>query len=169
MCTVKLSRRLFPEHRKHNLDSLIERHGLQVGQRHRALGDARAIAQFWQGPVQAVRNAEVLAAAVKALTARPSIPAHLGGDDLDALPAGPGVYLFYGENDLPLYVGKSKTLKKRILAHFAADHSSSKEMVWRSRCDVSIASRRSARDRRFADRGASGQATATEHESAVAA
>jgi DNA polymerase-3 subunit epsilon len=127
LCTVKLSRRLFPEHRKHNLDSLIERHGLSVDQRHRALGDARAIAQFWQGPVQEV-DAEMLAAAVKALTARPSIPAHLGGDDLDALPAGPGVYLFYGENELPIYVGKSKTLRKRILAHFAADHSSDKEM-----------------------------------------
>jgi DNA polymerase III subunit epsilon len=27
LCTAKLSRKLFPEHRRHNLDSLIERHG----------------------------------------------------------------------------------------------------------------------------------------------
>lgn len=46
-CTVKLSRRLFPGHPKHGLDALIERHGLSVSDRHRALGDARAIHQFW--------------------------------------------------------------------------------------------------------------------------
>jgi DNA polymerase-3 subunit epsilon len=38
------------------------------------------------------------------------------------------VYLFYGENELPIYVGKSKTLKQRVLTHFSGDHSSAKEM-----------------------------------------
>ena len=28
LCTVKLSRRLYPQHHRHNLDTLIERHGL---------------------------------------------------------------------------------------------------------------------------------------------
>ena len=39
LCTVKLSRRLFPEHVRHNLDVVIERHGLNCSARHRALGD----------------------------------------------------------------------------------------------------------------------------------
>ena len=46
LCTDKLSRKLFPEHRRHNLDSLIERHGLTCGARHRALGDAEVLWQF---------------------------------------------------------------------------------------------------------------------------
>ena len=50
LCTVKLSRRLYPGHARHNLDSLIDRHGLKFGfhgaARHRALGDARAVWQF---------------------------------------------------------------------------------------------------------------------------
>jgi DNA polymerase-3 subunit epsilon len=120
LCTVKLSRRLFPEHRKHNLDSLIERHGLRIGQRHRALGDAQAIAQFWQCVLRDV-DAERREAVVRELTARPRLPPHLGDDEIEALPAGPGVYLFYGENDQPLYVGRSKTLRKRVLAHFATE------------------------------------------------
>lgn len=41
LCTVKSSRKLFPEHRKHNLDALIERHGLSANGRHRALADAK--------------------------------------------------------------------------------------------------------------------------------
>ena len=127
LCTVKLSRKLFPQHAKHSLDSLIERHNLTVSSRHRALGDAQLIHQFW-GRLQAEVEPELLAQTVKALTAPPSLPANLDAGAIDDLPDGTGVYLFYGENDLPLYVGKSKELKKRVLAHFAADHAAGKEM-----------------------------------------
>lgn len=127
LCTVRLSRRLFPQHVRHNLDSLIERHGLVVSGRHRALGDARLIHQFWNR-VRAELAPEVLEEAVRLLTARPSLPSGLDPAAVDDLPEGPGVYLFYGENELPLYVGKSKELKKRVLAHFAADHAAAKEM-----------------------------------------
>jgi DNA polymerase-3 subunit epsilon len=48
LCTVKLSRKLFPEQRRHNLDSLIERHRLNCSARHRALGDAEVLWQFLQ-------------------------------------------------------------------------------------------------------------------------
>ncbi|MDO8787429.1 MAG: exonuclease domain-containing protein [Sulfuritalea sp.] len=127
LCTVKLSRKLFPQHVRHNLDSLIARHGLTVSSRHRALGDARLIHQFW-GRLQAEVEPELLAQTVKALTARPSLPTNLDAGVVDDLPEGAGVYLFYGENDLPLYIGKSKELKKRVLAHFAADHVAAREM-----------------------------------------
>ena len=40
LCTVKLSRHLFPEQKRHNLDTLIQVHDLKVSSRHRALGDA---------------------------------------------------------------------------------------------------------------------------------
>jgi DNA polymerase-3 subunit epsilon len=128
LCTVKLSRRLFPQHHKHNLDALIERHDLDVTQRHRALGDARLIHQFWRQLPHHV-TVEELDAVLTALLARPSLPPQLDAAILEELPEGPGVYLFYGENDLPLYVGKSKDIRKRVLAHFAADHTSSKEMA----------------------------------------
>ena len=44
------------------------------------------------------------------------------------MPETPGVYLFYGENNLPLYIGKSVNIRARVLSHFSSDHSSSKEM-----------------------------------------
>jgi len=128
LCTVKLSRRLFPQHARHNLDSLIERHGLDAGSRHRALADARVIHQFWTR-ISAELDPETLAAAVKAQTAGASLPAHIDAETIDRLPEGPGVYLFYGENDLPLYVGKSKEVRRRVLSHFASDHAAQREMV----------------------------------------
>ncbi len=126
LCTVKLSRKLFPQHARHNLDSLIERHGLTVSSRHRALGDARLIHQFWTR-MQAEVDPERLSEMVKALTARPSLPEGLDPAAIDDLPDGAGVYILYGENDLPLHVGKSKELKKRVLAHFAADRAAARE------------------------------------------
>ena len=128
LCTVKLSRRLFPEPHRHNLDSLIARHGLAAAARHRALADAQLIHQFWQRIHEAPGGAAV-EAALKALNAHPSLPPHLDAGIVDDLPDGPGVYLFYGENRLPLYVGKAKDIRKRVLSHFSADHASAKEMA----------------------------------------
>jgi DNA polymerase-3 subunit epsilon len=48
LCTVKLSRHLFPDEPKHNLDSITVRHQLQVESRHRALADADLLWQFWR-------------------------------------------------------------------------------------------------------------------------
>ncbi len=135
LCTVRLSRRLFPQHRKHSLDALIERHGLGVGtgagQRHRALGDAQLIHQFWRQLHDNVAPEE-LAAALTALLARPALPPHLDAAVIDDLPEGPGVYYFYGRGEdareILLYIGKSKDIRKRVLAHFSADHASSKGM-----------------------------------------
>ena len=130
LCTVKLSRTLYPEFHRHNLDSLVERHGLAAGSRHRALADARLIWQFWQ-KIQVDRDRPALQAALKKLTARPSLPPHLDPALIDELPDTPGVYLFHGageQGEIPLYVGKAKDIRKRVLAHFSADHASAKEM-----------------------------------------
>jgi len=48
LCTVKLSRRLFPEFPRHSLDAIMERHHLRCSARHRALGDARVLGDFWR-------------------------------------------------------------------------------------------------------------------------
>jgi len=47
LCTVKLSRYLFPEHKRHNLDSIITRHAIICTNRHRASDDAEAIMKFY--------------------------------------------------------------------------------------------------------------------------
>ncbi|SDV49648.1 exonuclease domain-containing protein [Chitinasiproducens palmae] len=127
LCTVRLSRRLFPHYARHGLDALIERHRLQVSDRHRALGDAQAIAQFWRLLPRHV-DPPVLREAFDALTAVSSLPASLDADLPARLPTGPGVYLFFGENDLPIYIGKAVNLRQRVLNHFSSDHSSQKEM-----------------------------------------
>ncbi len=47
-CTAKLSRRLYPKQRRHNLDTIIEAHNISVKDRHRAFDDARALHEFYK-------------------------------------------------------------------------------------------------------------------------
>ena len=136
LCTVRLSRRLFPEAIGHSLDAIISRHGLQDAiapetaartGRHSALGDARAIWRFVQA-LYRDREAEEIAAAVRRLLKIPSLPPQLAPDALEGLPEGPGVYRFYGVNDLPIYVGKSINLRDRIRSHFSGDYRSANDL-----------------------------------------
>jgi DNA polymerase-3 subunit epsilon len=52
----------------------------------------------------------------------PSLPPQLPPDALEGLREGPGVYRFYGVNDLPIYIGKSVNLRDRVRSHFSSDH-----------------------------------------------
>lgn len=118
LCTVKLSRALYPEQKRHSLDEIIARHDLQVGSRHRALGDAQLIHQFFE-KISEEHSTETLAAAIQKQFKRPSLPPHLPREEVEALPSSPGVYLFYGDHDVVLYVGKSIDIRARVLNHFA--------------------------------------------------
>ncbi len=129
LCTVKLSRRLYPYAEGHGLDALIARHALEVANRHRALADAQALWAFVK-MLYAAHPAESIEAAVKRILKIPSLPPQLSPDALDRLPASPGVYLFYGANPLPLYIGKSINLRERVAAHFSSD--------WRSETDLRL-------------------------------
>lgn len=55
-CTMELSRRIFPGERRHNLDALCARLGLEASSRHRALSDAEVTAQAF------VRLSDMIAA-----------------------------------------------------------------------------------------------------------
>ena len=68
LCTVRLSRKLFPQHARHNLDTLISRHDIACDARHRALGDARVLwqlAQQWRSDPGEAAVLEAMAQLVK--------------------------------------------------------------------------------------------------------
>ena len=126
LCTVKLSRRLFPEFPRHSLDAIMERHALTCAARHRALGDARVLSDFW-ATLRGTVSGESLAAAVHAVLGANRLPSHLPAELADELPDGPGVYRFFGEDGALLYIGKSTSLRTRVLGHFAAENTDARE------------------------------------------
>lgn len=126
LCTVKLSRKFFPEQRRHGLDALIERHGLQVDGRHRALADAQLIHQFWNR-MRASQDEEYFAAAIEELTAQPSLPPQLDPALLEQLPEAPGSYLIYGDGPQPLQQGQVRNIRRSVLAQFPGKSRSAKK------------------------------------------
>ena len=127
LCTLRLSRSLFPSVERHGLDALIARFNLIPKGRHRALADAELLWQFWQ-KIHGIYSVDLVESAVKALIKHASLPAGLTETALDDVPDRAGVYFFYGDDDALLYVGKSIHLRQRIRAHFAGDHTNAKEM-----------------------------------------
>jgi DNA polymerase-3 subunit epsilon len=126
LCTVKLSRRLFPEYPRHSLDAVMERHRLTCAARHRALGDARVLGDFWS-KLRGEISEEKLAAAAHIVIGANRLPSHLPAGLADELPEGPGVYRLFGEDDVLLYIGRGHSLRTRILGHFTAENSDPKQ------------------------------------------
>ena len=122
LCTVKLSRALYPGHARHGLDALIDRHGLACSARHRAMGDVEALADFLLRVVGAGDHPQLAAAVATAMKRPPRAPG-LADGTLESLPASPGVYLFFGgprpATDALLYVGSGRDLRSRVSSHFS--------------------------------------------------
>jgi DNA polymerase-3 subunit epsilon len=131
LCTVRLSRRLFPQERRHNLDSVIARHGLSCENRHRALADARVLWDFTQRIHQDLEPAEIDKAVADQLK-KPQLPPGLPADLLEQIPEAPGVYAFHAQDDVVLHVGKSANLRARVGSHFSGD----KRPSWRNSTDI---------------------------------
>jgi len=97
LCTVRLSRALFPGEKRHGLDALIERHALLPSGRHRALSDADLLWQFWQ-KLAGLHSRDAIDAAVARLVQSFSLPPAVDEAMLDSLPETPGVYDFLRES-----------------------------------------------------------------------
>lgn len=117
LCTVRLSRALYALEKGHSLARLIERHAIPVLDRHRAFDDAQAIKYFTELAFDQ-HGVEVFNQMVERQLRTQYLPPNLNAEELETIGNAPGVYIFKDENGLPIYVGKSVTLKNRILSHF---------------------------------------------------
>ncbi|MEM6641002.1 MAG: exonuclease domain-containing protein [Pseudomonadota bacterium] len=119
LCTVKLSRQLYPDARGHSLDALMQRHALTCEPRHRALTDAKALHEFCI-KAQTELGRDAMRSAVRTQLDGPALPEGVHKQDIARLPEGPGVYHFYAKDNTLLYVGKSVHVRSRVLGHFGA-------------------------------------------------
>jgi DNA polymerase-3 subunit epsilon len=127
LCTVRLSRALYPAVKGHSLQKIIERHDIAVSARHRAYDDAKAIKDFSELAF-AEHGSQVFFEAVSKQFKTQSLPPHMDEQDMQTVKNTPGVYVFEDEAGLPIYVGKSVSVRSRVLSHFNQDNKQSKEM-----------------------------------------
>lgn len=127
LCSVKFSRSLYPQFKRHGLDQIIQRFQLPIENRHRALDDAEMIQRFFLKS-SALFSDEEIAATCASLLKNPALPPLLKASDIKKLPASAGVYYFYDANGALLYVGKSIHIRNRVMSHFSQDHSNPKDL-----------------------------------------
>ncbi|RQS69807.1 DNA polymerase III subunit epsilon [Burkholderia sp. Bp8963] len=127
LCTVRLSRALFPRESRHGLDALVERHGLVPSARHRALADADLLWQFWR-QLHEIVPLERLRDQIARTTRHFRLAGGITEAWLDTAPAGCGAYALFGEDDAPLYVARSVRVRQRLRALLTGERRSSKEM-----------------------------------------
>lgn len=117
LCTVRLSRALYAREKGHSLAKLIERHQIPVLDRHRAMADAAAIKYFTELAFD-THGKEIFNQMVERQLHTQYLPANLDAEELELIGDVPGVYIFKDDVGTPMYVGKSVSLKHRILSHF---------------------------------------------------
>lgn len=126
LCTVRLSRALFPSVERHGLDAVIARLNLLPEGRHRVLADADLL--WVLAKDSRAYPQHLIDVAIKSLVKRASLPHALPEGALDALPSTPRRLHLSGDDEAPLYVGKSINLKQRVASHFAGDHRLAKDL-----------------------------------------
>jgi len=125
LCTVRLSRKIFPGLPSYSLGNLCGSLGIDVQNRHRAAGDAAATVSLLH-KLLLNDSEEFIHKSLKKNSRETLLPAHLPREQFDALPDTFGVYYFHDHKGKVIYVGKANNLKKRVISHFSGKQNNQK-------------------------------------------
>ena len=125
LCTVRLSRQIFPGFPSYSLGNLCQSLGIELNNRHRAGGDALATVTLFKLLLQNDKS-ECIINSLKRNSKEQTLPPNVPKDHFLQLPSTPGVYYFHDSKGKIVYVGKAKNIKTRVNSHFS-NNSDSKQ------------------------------------------
>src|SRR4030067_3558780 len=126
LCTLRLSKRLYPELRSRSLSSLSYYLRVKLINAHRALPDAEATEKMFIKILKNLKKTNEVKTLSELLSLQvfPSkketkikISKHLK-ENVYSLPEAPGVYYFLNSKGRVIYIGKAKSLSKRVRSYF---------------------------------------------------
>ena len=123
LCTVRLSRKIFPGLPSYSLGNLCHSLGITINDRHRAGGDTAATVKVFQQLLENDRE-EVIEKSLYRGSKDQVLPPNVPKEDFDRLPYSPGVYYFHNEKGKIIYVGKAKNIRYRVNSHFSNNSNS---------------------------------------------
>lgn len=118
LCTIRLSRALFPGFQSYSLGKLCNALHINLVDRHRARGDAKATVTLFEKLLNHDHAKTVFDDFLRKGSKEATLPAHLPKAVFEAIPNRPGIYYFKNKKGKIIYVGKAINLKKRVLGHF---------------------------------------------------
>jgi DNA polymerase-3 subunit epsilon len=118
LCTVRLSRKIFPGFPSYSLGNLCHSLGITITNRHRASGDAEATVEVFRMLLQNDKELHISKSLLKN-SKEQSLPPNVPKEQFDKLPYCPGVYYFHNEKGKIIYVGKARNIRYRVNSHFS--------------------------------------------------
>ena len=115
LCTVLASRKILPGLESYSLGKLSRNLGIELIGRHRAGGDAFATAKLFT--ILKNTDSKDLETFIKQDLNPQILHPNLDIAELDEIPDKTGVFKFYNEFNVLIFVGKSKYLRRRIEQH----------------------------------------------------
>jgi len=129
LCTVRLSRKCFQGLPSYSLGKLCQNLGININDRHRAYGDARATVTLFEH-ILAADNGELIHQQLKNINKEHRLPNHVPMEEFVQLPESPGVYFFRDRNGKLIYVGKAVNIRKRVYSHFTGNSTSQRRQLF---------------------------------------
>ncbi|MAT58997.1 MAG: hypothetical protein CMF23_13580 [Ignavibacteriae bacterium] len=126
LCTLKLSRRLYPDLPSKSLGNLVKKFRIRHRDVHRGLGDATVTAKLFLKIVKDLEREKSISKLSQVLAFQ-NLPSQKTSVKLikkkiafeySNLPDHPGVYFFKDKSEQIIYIGKGKSLKKRVANYF---------------------------------------------------
>ena len=118
LCTVRLGRQILPGAPGYGLGKICKHLGIEIEERHRASGDALATTKLFHHLLKCDTNGHVQSM-LKVKSKEQFLPPNISASEIKKLPSQPGVYYFHDKKGKVIYVGKAKSLVKRINSHFS--------------------------------------------------
>ena len=117
LCTIRLGRQILPGLAGYGLGKLCKHLSIEIESRHRASGDARATVTLFHHLLACDTNGYVQTM-LKVKSGEQSLPPNISSSVVKKIPGEPGVYYFHDKKGKVIYVGKAKSLNKRVSSHF---------------------------------------------------
>ena len=129
LCTVKLARKVFPELRSKSLGPVCRHLRIKNSKEHRALSDAEATSKILIKMIKLLQKEKGINYLQELLDFQQSgyTQAMFSSkkkklqEDVSSLPNAPGIYYFLNSKNDIIYVGKAKSLKKRVKSYFVSN------------------------------------------------
>jgi DNA polymerase-3 subunit epsilon len=118
LCTVRLGRQILPDMPGYGLGKICKHLGIIIEDRHRATGDAMATVQLFHHLLRCDTNGHVQTM-LKVKSKEQFLPPNVNASAVTKLPQQPGVYYFHDKKGKVIYVGKARSLNKRVNSHFS--------------------------------------------------
>ena len=118
ICTVRMSRKIFPGLPSYGLGNLCQSLGIMINNRHRAGGDSEATVQLFQRLLENDHEKHI-EKSLKRNSKEWILPPNVPKEHFEKLPYTPGVYFFHNEKGKVVYVGKANNIRYRVNSHFS--------------------------------------------------